>query len=103
MYGPVRRVGGANWASFSGIWWVVVLTTWVGGGAGPDAGLAAQETPVERGTQLSTRLLLFLVVFGGEIGRGAGVPVSTLEGRRWSEPPCWVEQRVWPGQWPAQS
>lgn len=29
--------------------------------------------------------------FGGEIGEGAGVPVSTLEGRRWSEPPCWVE------------
>ena len=38
-------MGGANWASFSGIWWVVVSTTWVGGGAGPDAGLAAQETP----------------------------------------------------------
>ena len=38
MCGPVRREGGVNWASFSGIWWVVVLTTWVGGGAGLDAG-----------------------------------------------------------------
>ena len=47
-------MGGANWASFSGIWWVVVLTTWVGGGAGLDAGLAAEATPVERGIQLST-------------------------------------------------
>ena len=52
--GPVRRVGGANWASFSGMWWVVVLTNWVGGGAGLDADLAAEATPVERGIQLST-------------------------------------------------
>ena len=34
----------------------VVLTTWVGGGAGLDAGQAAQATPVERGIQLSTGL-----------------------------------------------
>ena len=52
--GPVRKVGGANWASFSGMWWVVVLTNWVGGGAGLDADLAAEATPVERGIQLST-------------------------------------------------
>jgi len=50
--GLVRRVGGANWASFSGMWSVVVSTTWVGGGAGLDAGLAAEATPVERGLQL---------------------------------------------------
>ena len=67
--------------------WVVVLTTWVGGGAGLDAGLAAEATPVERGIQLSTHS----GCFGGEMGEGAGVPVSMLEGRRWSEPPCWVE------------
>ena len=66
----------------------MVLTTWVGGGAGLDADLAAEATPVERGIQLSTHSGGFL---GGEIGEGAGVPVSTLEGRRWSEPPCWVE------------
>ena len=41
---PGEEVGGANWASFSGTWWVVVLTTWVGGGAGSDGGLAAQAT-----------------------------------------------------------
>ena len=52
--GPVRRVGGANRDSFSGTWWVVVLTTWVGGGAGLDADLAAEATLVERGIQLST-------------------------------------------------
>ena len=69
----MRRVGGANWASFSGIWWVVVLTTWVGGGAGLDAGLAAQATPVERGIQLSTRLCCLLVVFWrGNRGGGGG-------------------------------
>ena len=34
----------------------MVLTTWVGGGAGLDADLAAEATPVERGMQLSTRL-----------------------------------------------
>jgi hypothetical protein len=78
MYGPVRRVGGANWASFSGIWWVVVLTTWVGGGAGLDAGLAAQATPVERGIQLSTRLCVFWWCFRGKIGRGRG-----FQFRRW--------------------
>ena len=73
MCGPVRRVGGANWASFSCIWWVVVLTTWVGGGAGLDAGLAAQATPVERGIQLSTRLRCLLVVFWrGNRGGGGG-------------------------------
>ena len=58
MYGPLRRVGGANWVSFSGVWWVMVLTTWVGGAAGSDAGLAAQATPVERGIQLSTQTLV---------------------------------------------
>ena len=47
MYGPVRRVGGANWARFCGTWWVVVSTTWMGGAAGSDAGLAAQAPPVE--------------------------------------------------------
>jgi len=52
----VRRVGGTNWASLGGIWWVVVSTTWVGGGVGLDAGLAAQATPVERGIQDSTLL-----------------------------------------------
>ena len=72
MCGPVRRVGGANWASFSGIWWVVVLTTWVGGGAGSDAGLAAQATPVERGIQLSTQTLVVSGGVGREIGEGGG-------------------------------
>ena len=39
-------------------------------------------------------------VAGGVLGAkgvGTGAPVSRLEGRRWSEPPCWVEQRAWPG------
>ena len=73
MYGPVRRVGGANWASFSGIWWVMVLTTWVGGGAGSDAGLAVQATPVERGIQLRLDSCCLLVVFWrGNRGVGGG-------------------------------
>ena len=45
---PGEQGGGANWASFSGMWWVMVLTTWVGGVAESAAGLAAQATPVER-------------------------------------------------------
>ena len=69
MYGPVRRVGEANLASFSGTWWVVVLTTWVGGGAGSDAGSAAQATPVERGTAFDSNLLSSV---GGETGVGGG-------------------------------
>ena len=56
VHGPARRVGGANCASFCGMWWVVVSITWVSGGAGSDADLAAQATHVERGIQLSTRL-----------------------------------------------
>ena len=60
MYDPLRRVSGANWVSFSGIWWVVVLTTWVGGAAGLDAGLAAQATPVEeRNTAFDSTLCCF--------------------------------------------
>ena len=53
----MRRVGGANWASFSGMWWVVVLINWVGGGAGLDADLAAEATLWREeyyGIQLST-------------------------------------------------
>ena len=69
MCGPARRVGGANWASFSCMWWVVVLTTWVGGGAGLDADLAAEATPVERGIQLSTHSG---GVLEGKQGRGGG-------------------------------
>ena len=30
----VRRGGGAIWVSFGGMWWVVVLTTWVDGERG---------------------------------------------------------------------
>ena len=46
---PGERVG-TNWASFRGIWWVVVLSTWMGGASGSDAGLAGQATPGERNT-----------------------------------------------------
>ena len=54
----MRRVGGANWASFSGIWLVVVLTTWVGGGAGLDADLAAEATPCgERNAAFDSELV----------------------------------------------
>ena len=42
--GPGSRGGGANWASFRGMSWVVVVTTWVSGEAGSDAGLTAQVT-----------------------------------------------------------
>ena len=76
MCGPVRRVGGANWASFSGIWWVVVLTTWVGGGAGSDAGLAAQATPVERGIQDSTLLSSGCVLKGHREVEGCSFDVG---------------------------
>ena len=62
-------MGGANWVSFSGVWWVMVLTTWVGGAAGSDAGLAAQATPVERGIQLSTHSGVF---WRGNRGGGGG-------------------------------
>ena len=57
------------------------------------------------GEEYSFRLdsVVFWWCFGGETGWGRGVIVSTLEGRRWSEPPCWVKQRAWPGRWPAQS
>ena len=36
-------------------------------------------------------------MFWGARGRARAAPVSTLEGRRCSQPPRWVEQRVWPG------
>ena len=42
--GPGSRGGRANWASFRGMSWVVVATTWVSGEAGSDAGLTAQVT-----------------------------------------------------------
>ena len=78
-------MGGANWASFSGMWWVVVLTTWVGGGAGLDADLAAEATPVERGIQLSTHWVFWRGNRGGgggpsfDVG-GSGVVRTTMLG-----------------------
>ena len=39
----------------------------------------------------------------GAKGVGTGAPVSRLEGRRWSEPPYWVERRAHTGRWLAQS
>ena len=62
------------------------------------------DPSVERGTQgfdstliaISLYLqVVFWTWFWKGIGEWRGGPVSTLEGRRWSEPPCWVEQRVW--------
>ena len=46
MGGPVALARGwGQFGQFQGKWWVVVLTTWVGGATGWDAGLAAQATP----------------------------------------------------------
>ena len=96
-----------NWASFSGIWWVGGVNHLGGRWGGAGSGLSGPGNPCgERDTAFDWTQLCqvdFRWRFGGETGGWAGVIVSTLEGRRWSEPPCWVEQRAWPGRWPAQS
>ena len=80
----MRRVGGANRASFSGTWWVVVLTTWVGGAAGSDAGLAAQATPLWR-EEYSFRLASVVAsgVSEGNRGGGGGGGGGGFKFRRW--------------------
>ena len=81
-----RRRRGANWASFSGMSYVMVVTTWVDGEAESDVGFNGPGDPLQREKnrlgkcerEFSTRSAAW-----GAGGAGAIGPVSAACGRRW--------------------